>query len=450
MAVAACLLHAVGAAAQTNERLYEGLDFRFVTPGARAVGMGVTFVGVADDATAAASNPAGLSNLRRPEFSVEVSASESSQSYLVGNQQNGRPCDVPCDRFQKFGRTSWSLPSFASVAVPAGDFTLAAFMNVQQRFTRRFDLEPRYVQARATPFGTLGPSGQTAESGRLDVSVRNYGLGGAWVARPWLSVGGTLVVSHLDLESRGENIEDGILRSRTTTAASGLRPSVFAGALARPTRHTTVGLAFYRGTTFPMRTEIAGTFGNPPGASPPDRCLNQSFQRPERQCEPHPALETDYVVPSRLAVGGAFRASAALTLAGEVARVGYSSLVTDHFQIVDFRFAGGLEKDNFFVKDVREYHVGAEYRHRTGEHVVALRAGAFSDPPHGLRFKVTNTSSAQAVQNFVFNTNARQTTRIGATVGLGVTFGNRLQTDAAVSLVPGASRLVVSVVRRVP
>ena len=40
------------AAGQTNERIYEDLDFRFVTPGARAVGMGKTFVGLADDATA--------------------------------------------------------------------------------------------------------------------------------------------------------------------------------------------------------------------------------------------------------------------------------------------------------------------------------------------------------------------------------------------------------------
>src|SRR5262245_8603133 len=34
--------------AQSNERVYEELDFRFVTPGARAVAMGKTFVGLAD------------------------------------------------------------------------------------------------------------------------------------------------------------------------------------------------------------------------------------------------------------------------------------------------------------------------------------------------------------------------------------------------------------------
>ena len=67
-AFAILLLAGRDAGAQTNERLYEGLNFKFVTPGARAAGMGVTFVGLADDATAAASNPAGLSNLRRTEI----------------------------------------------------------------------------------------------------------------------------------------------------------------------------------------------------------------------------------------------------------------------------------------------------------------------------------------------------------------------------------------------
>ena len=64
------------AIAQTNERIYEDLDFRFVTPGARAVAMGKTFIGLGDDATAAVSNPAGLSNLLEQEFSFEFTGTK--------------------------------------------------------------------------------------------------------------------------------------------------------------------------------------------------------------------------------------------------------------------------------------------------------------------------------------------------------------------------------------
>ncbi|MGA1863612.1 MAG: hypothetical protein ACMUHX_00970 [bacterium] len=40
-----------------------------VGSGARAMGMGGAFIGVADDATAASWNPAGLLQLRQPEIS---------------------------------------------------------------------------------------------------------------------------------------------------------------------------------------------------------------------------------------------------------------------------------------------------------------------------------------------------------------------------------------------
>jgi hypothetical protein len=40
-----------------------GVDFRFNNPGARANAMGGAFIGLADDATAAYTNPAGLTIL---------------------------------------------------------------------------------------------------------------------------------------------------------------------------------------------------------------------------------------------------------------------------------------------------------------------------------------------------------------------------------------------------
>jgi len=53
-----------------------GLDFRFNNPGARANAMGGAFIGLTDDATAAYTNPAGLTILTEPEFSVEYKIGE--------------------------------------------------------------------------------------------------------------------------------------------------------------------------------------------------------------------------------------------------------------------------------------------------------------------------------------------------------------------------------------
>jgi len=72
-ALALCTLVALPALAQnTDIEALSGLQFNFGNPGARSLGMGGAFIGLADDASAAEANPAGLTILRKPEFSIEA------------------------------------------------------------------------------------------------------------------------------------------------------------------------------------------------------------------------------------------------------------------------------------------------------------------------------------------------------------------------------------------
>src|SRR5467141_147862 len=65
-------LVALPATAQnTDIESLSGLQFNFGNPGARSLGMGGAFLGLADDASAAEANPAGLTILRKPEISLE-------------------------------------------------------------------------------------------------------------------------------------------------------------------------------------------------------------------------------------------------------------------------------------------------------------------------------------------------------------------------------------------
>lgn len=66
------LLLATPAPAQTDAEVNAGIQFNFSVPGARSLAMGGAFVGLADDATAAFTNPAGLLELPVPEVSFEV------------------------------------------------------------------------------------------------------------------------------------------------------------------------------------------------------------------------------------------------------------------------------------------------------------------------------------------------------------------------------------------
>jgi len=86
LGVVLVLLVCLPAAAQTT------IEPPIVSPGARSLGLGGAFVAVADDATAAWSNPSGLMQLARPEISLEgrswnedregVASNESSLGFL--------------------------------------------------------------------------------------------------------------------------------------------------------------------------------------------------------------------------------------------------------------------------------------------------------------------------------------------------------------------------------
>ena len=65
-----CLLFFVPfvASGQTNDEGLAFLQLNFFNPGARALAMGGAFIAMADDATAAVANPAGLTTLNPPRY----------------------------------------------------------------------------------------------------------------------------------------------------------------------------------------------------------------------------------------------------------------------------------------------------------------------------------------------------------------------------------------------
>ena len=75
------------AAAQSS--LQVPIQFDFLNPSARSLALGSAFVGLADDATAALVNPAGLIQLTRKEISIEGRFRHLEQPFLVGGRLSG-------------------------------------------------------------------------------------------------------------------------------------------------------------------------------------------------------------------------------------------------------------------------------------------------------------------------------------------------------------------------
>ena len=73
------------------------LELSFSNPGARSMGFGGAFVALADDATAAFANPAGLIQLTRPEVSIEGRRWSYSTPFTVGGRLTGQPTGLGLD-----------------------------------------------------------------------------------------------------------------------------------------------------------------------------------------------------------------------------------------------------------------------------------------------------------------------------------------------------------------
>jgi long-chain fatty acid transport protein len=430
--------------AQTNERIYEDLDFRFVTPGARPVAMGKTFIGLADDATAADSNPAGLSNLLEQEFSVEFIGAQIRHERFIPSD-NGLT--------QTFGDYVVT-PSFLSYVVPIGRGTISFFRHSVQDYRESYGFDSRFVPSlNAFEDGSFGTIAAQSD---------NWGTSAAFVVNSKLSVGGSFSYSTLAVATQARSgspeIRDGILirsnpRNGTDTIDSDASWSGVLGVLVKPLPAIALGATYHHRVLFNIDTTLFGSFLRTRIPGDPD--TRESVVRTGD------AFTLDYVMPSRVAVGASWRPFASLTLLADWLHIRYSERVTKNFLIVDFQDPdAGLIADedtrvcrqpcNFYMPDISEVHVGGEYRWYRPRFTMAVRAGAFSDPDHQLRFRSGGNNPshpADRLLNFRFNT-IQPRTHYGLTAGYGIAFANRFQVDTAMSRSDDATEVVVSMVVR--
>jgi long-subunit fatty acid transport protein len=186
-----------------------------VGSGARAAGMGNAFIAVSDDGTAASWNPAGLSQLVKPEFSLVHNTSRrrlSFEGFLTRDQSSA---------FTTLG-TWYSTADieFASAAVP---FRLGGKpLTLQIGWRRLYQLAVRTKgDFRRVP---VSPTARAESALRInaatDGSVNLWSLAGAVRLTDRLSLGGSLSFFHGDWEDRGDVSEDPGVLGPTDFASS--------------------------------------------------------------------------------------------------------------------------------------------------------------------------------------------------------------------------------------
>ena len=115
LAIGAALLTAASSAfAITDEEGNASLQFNFSAPGARSLAMGGAFIGLADDATAAFSNPAGLVQLAAKEISFEQRINDYSTEYVRGGNYTTDPFSTDSLRYGRTRIGRWRSISTSS------------------------------------------------------------------------------------------------------------------------------------------------------------------------------------------------------------------------------------------------------------------------------------------------------------------------------------------------
>jgi hypothetical protein len=337
------------------------------------MGFGGAFVALADDATAAFANPAGLVQLLQPEVSIEGRSWSSSSPYTVGGRVEGLPSGFGIDTTVGL-RTAESNAdvtriSFLSLAYPKENWSLAFFRH-----------ELSNVEFFSATQGLFGgavccPTREPDQRATSDLEIVSYGLSAAYRISDKVDLGLGLVYYDASIETNAtlflwddDTLEhffgpNSYLPERSLLSVRGFSDDtdwgLTGGILWRLSPSWSIGAVYREGPE--IRNDLEGTageagdFGVPPG---------EVFGRGSGIAE----------FPNVYGLGFAYRApDGRLTVTFQWDRVNYSSIVDS------------LELDDQTVDDADELHLGAEYVFLRSTPIIAARLGTWWEPDHQLR-----------------------------------------------------------------
>lgn len=421
--------------AQTNLETNAGVHFNFSTPGAGNLALGGAFLALAFDASAAYTNPAGLTTIAAPESLVEArhwyyTHVFTDRGRIAGvTPTNDGEDTIAGLRDGQAGNQVTDL-SFLSYVYPHDRWSFALFRHKLVDFQADFSTQGAYLG----PFRTRGLFGIPGETdGRLaalrnhmDVDITAYGGAAAYRLGRGLSLGLTVSYFDFSIDSLAQRYRQDFSLPPDFTSNPLVNFQIqrgkdrdwryAAGFLwESPRKRWSLGGVFRQGPDFNFQAR------NEPGPGlPPDHTFSPIDQT------------AVFHVPDVWGAGIAFQPSDSFRLACDYDRVRYSQLLRGFVDIFDLASLPEVdsssqkpldpELNRFVIDDVGEIHLGMEYAFLQKWPVVTLRAGAWYEPDHSLRFEGQNVGFAAVFR--------QRPDQMHYTAGVGLAL-RRLQIDAA-------------------
>jgi hypothetical protein len=352
-------------------------QFSFANPGARSLGIGGAFVALADDATAAFANPAGLVQLIEPEVSLEIRHWSYSTPYTRGGRIDGEPTGngIDTELGLRIGESNDDITalSFLSFVYPATRWSLALYRHELSNFEFSSQTDALFRES-APP----DPPGLTSRSldvrAAADTEIDTYGFAGAFRVSDKLSLGFGMNYYEARLCATVEGFTFDSFEE--FWEANSYLPENLVSTVKWSMDETDVGLT----GGFLWRISELWRVGGFYRQGPNLQLLGQSIAGPANPAglpagTVQERAQTSIDFPDVYGLGVAFRSSdGRLAVSFDWDRVEYASII----ESVELDTEQTLD-------DGDELHLGSEYVFLAAMPAIAVRGGIWLDPDHRLR-----------------------------------------------------------------
>lgn len=411
-------LAGVPAWAQTSEA-WSDVGFVLEQPGARALGMGSAFSAVADDSSAAAVNPAGLTRIETTEFTLEYAWNDRDYQPFLNRDE--------------LTASASSLSFLSAVWAVSPRHRLALWYHESLKERRNFE-SPGFPNS--IPVEEL--EGYIWKPYTSEGSMTLQSVGATWsiALSPKFSVGGSLIWNEMDLEYTNT-------RYFWTDNPYGEPPGTPQFGFAADAKDD--AYSFNYGVLWRLSDKITVGFS---GRTPPDLEIQEDEVIYIPGVEEKP-VTYEYKPISYYNLGLVITPNPRTSIGFEARRVNFSNL-TENLK-ASFSYSN-IENEVIFergddvsqyvnAQDYTQYHFGIE--HFTSESArVAVRFGYYYVPSRD--YNVSAPDDDLVIRTSLGNTFISIESVEHYTFGLGVAIGERAAWDTAIDVGDRSQRLVTS------
>jgi long-subunit fatty acid transport protein len=348
----------------TDSETNASIPFNLSAPGARSMGMGGAFLGLADDATAAYTNPAGLTQLVTPEVSAEARHTSYSIPYANGGSATIDPFSAAKVNSSDSSSSTSNL-SFLSFVLPHDRWSFAFYRDELVHFDGDFSAD-----------GTILGDNQFETfplSAHSNLKIIDYGVTAAYKAADNVSLGIGLsyydfnintAITRSEFEGNDAGIPAGTPVNQQIQRGSDHDVGVNLGARFVLSEHLSAGLVYRQGGKFDYRASSTVL------VDPVTVVADLS--------------KVKFKVPDEYGAGLSWHPNDNFVLNFDADFIQYSQL-THGIQSLFGNDPAVVSR--LSIPNGTEYHLGGEYTFTQMAHPFSVRAGVWHDPRHSIEYK---------------------------------------------------------------